>query len=121
MKRKYYLYVIALKETAFKDKKCIAQNPEFVKGPYSRCYYVGASSDTPEIRYEKHITDYKMENGIGISSRVVRKHGYKKNGLRPRQYKGLNPIYAKNFKEAEIYEITLAEELRKNGHFVYQN
>ena len=56
-KREYCVYVIGLKPSFAKTKSAKKQNPNFVPGPNKRCYYVGYSSDTPEIRYEKHIAD----------------------------------------------------------------
>ena len=81
---------------------------------------VGASSDEPEVRYEKHISGYTNKSGIRTGSAIVRKHGFKRNGLRPKQYKHLNPVYAPNFKEVVKKEVELAEKLRKRKHFVYQ-
>ena len=120
-KRPYYLYVIGLKKSALKDSKCIKQNPDYEEGPYSRCYYVGASSEKPEIRYEKHISGYKNKRGVRTGSQIVRKHGFKRNGLRPKQYEHLNPVYARDFKEVVKKEVELAEKLRKRKHFVHQN
>ena len=116
-KQKYYVYVIGLKPTALNNRKCIKQNPKFKPGPNKKCYYVGYTGETPEIRYNKHITGYRNKRGKTASS-IVEKHGYKKNGLRPSQYRSINPLATKE--EAEKMEIKLAERLRKNGHFVYQ-
>lgn len=120
-KSPYYLYVIGLKKSALKDPKCIKQNPDYEKSPYSRCYYVGASSDRPEVRYKKHISGYRNKDGYRTGSDIVRKHGFKRNGLRPKQYEHLNPVYAYNFKDVVKKEVELAEELRKRKHFVHQN
>ena len=120
-KRTYYLYVIALKRSALKDKRCIKQNPNYEEGPYSRCYYVGASIEKPEVRYEKHISQYRNKEGYRTGSSIVRKHGFKRNGLRPKQYEHLNPVYASSFEEVVQKEAELAEKLRKRKHFVYQN
>ena len=120
-KRAYYLYVIGLKKSALKDPRCIKQNPNYEEGPYSRCYYVGASGEKPEARYEKHISGYRNKKGIKTGSPIVRKHGFKRNGLRPKQYEHLNPVYASSFEEVVEKEVELAEELRKRKHFVHQN
>ena len=48
---------------------------------------MGYSSKTPEERYEQHITGYVNKKGHKLSSPVVEKFGYKKNGLRPKKYK----------------------------------
>ena len=120
-KRPYYLYVIGLKKSALKDPRCIKQNPNFKEGPYSRCYYVGASGEKPEVRYEKHISGYRNQKGIKTGSDIVKDHGFKRNGLRPKQYEHLNPVYASSFEEVVEKEVELAEELRKRKHFVHQN
>ena len=117
-KREYCVYVIGLKPSFANTKSAKKQNPNFVPGPNKRCYYVGYSSDTPEIRYKKHITGYVNKKGNRTSSPKVYNYGYKKNGLRPRQYKKYNPIATKD--EAKKIEIELAEKLRKKGHCVYQ-
>ena len=112
------MYVIGLKPAFAGTKAAKKQNPNFVPGLNKRCYYVGYSSDTPEIRYEKHITGYVNKKGHRTYSPKVYKHGYKKNGLRPKQYKKYNPIATKD--EAKKIEIELADRLRKKGHCVYQ-
>ena len=60
----------------------------------------------------------KTKKGIDTSSDVVKNHGYKKNGLRPKQYKKYNPFY--DIDEVKEFEKQLAVKLRKKGHFVYQ-
>ena len=117
-KKEFHVYVIGLKKSAMNDKKCIKQNPNYQIEPNKRCYYVGYTGETPEIRYQKHITGHKTKSGIDTSSPVVRKHGFKRNGLRPKQYKKYNPIYDEDV--AKNIEHELANKLRKKGHFVYQ-
>ena len=118
-KREYYVYVIGLKPSFVKTKAAKKQNPDFVSGPNKRCYYVGYSYLTPEERYKKHISEARSKKGDHkISSGKVYNHGYKRNGLRPRQYKKYNPIATVD--EAKKIEIELAEKLRKKGHCVYQ-
>ena len=118
-KKVFHVYVIGLKPEFAKTKAAKSQNPNFVAGPNKRYYYVGYTSDTPEIRYEKHITGYVNKKGHRISSPKVYNYGNKKNGLRPRQYKKYNPIATKN--KVEKIEIELAEKLRKKKHCVYQS
>ena len=117
-KKEYYVYVIGLKPEFAQSKKAKKHNPNFVIGPNKRCYYVGYTSKTPEKRYKQHITEYVNKKGHKISSSVVVKYGYKKNGLRPMQYEKYNPIDSKS--EAEKLEVYLAMRLRKMGHCVYQ-
>jgi len=117
-KKKYHVYVIGLKPTALKEKKCIAQNPDFIPGPYSKCYYVGYTGETPEIRYKKHITGYRNKKNIKTASTIVEKHAYKKKGLRPSKYKDIQPV--STAEEAKKIEKELANYLRNKKHFVYQ-
>ena len=119
MSEKFHVYVIGLKPEFAKTKAAKSQNTNFVAGPNKRYYYVGYTSDTHEIRYEKHITGYVNKKGHRISSPKVYNYGNKKNGLRPRQYKKYNPIATKN--KVEKIEIELAEKLRKKKHCVYQS
>ena len=117
-KKEYNVYVIGLKPEFATTKKAKQQNPEFKPGLYKKCYYVGYSSKTPEERYHQHITGYINKKGHNISSPVVFKYGYKKDGLRRRKYRNYNPISTQE--EAMKIEVELAEELRKNGHCIYQ-
>jgi hypothetical protein len=117
-KKEYHVYVVGLKPSVLQETKCKKQNPDFKPAPNKRCYYVGYTGETPEIRYNKHITGHKTKKGYDTSSDVVKNHGYKKNGLRPRQYKKYNPISKED--EAKKIEKELAEKLRKKEHFVYQ-
>ena len=117
-KDKYYVYVIGLKPSFSKTKAAKKQNPNFVPGPNKRCYYVGYSSKTPEERYEQHISGFINGKGYRLFSPKVYKYGFKKNGLRPRQYKKYNPIATK--REAQKIEVDLANKLRRKGHCVYQ-
>ena len=117
-KKEYYVYVIGLKPEFAQTKKAKKQNPNFLPGLNKRCYYVGYTSKTPEERYKQHITEYVNKKGHKISSSVVVKYGYTKNGLRPSQYDRYNPIDSKI--EAEKLEVYLAIRLRKKGHCVYQ-
>jgi len=118
MKKGYNVYVIGLKPAFAKTKAAKKQNPNYVPYKNSRCYYVGYTSKTPEERYEQHITGYINEKGHKVYSPKVFKYGYKRNGLRPRQYKKYNPI--KSLEEAKKVEFELAEKLRAKGHCAYQ-
>ena len=116
----FYVYVIGLKPEFAKTKAAKSQNPNFVPGPNKRCYYVGYSSNTPEVRYNQHITGYINKKGHKIFSKIVYKYGYKRNGLRPSRYEDINPL--PSLESAKKMEVELAEKLRKNGkgHCVYQ-
>ena len=117
-KKEYHVYVVGLKPSVLKEPKCQKENPHFKSAPNKKYYYVGYTGETPEIRYNKHITGHKTKKGIDTSSDVVKKYGYKKNGLRPKQYKKYNPFY--DLDEVKKFEKQLAVKLRKKGHFVYQ-
>ena len=111
IKSEYYVYVIGLKPSFAKTKSAKKQNPNFVSGPNKRCYYIGYSSLKPEERYKKHMTQARSKKGgHKISSGKVYNYGYKRNGLRPRRYKNINPLSSQ--KMAEKKEIELAEKLR---------
>ncbi len=118
VKMKYYVYVIGLKSSFAKTRAAKKQNPNFVPGPNKRCYYVGYSSNTPEVRYNQHITGYINKKGHKIFSKIVDKYGYKRNGLRPSRFKDINPLTSKV--AAMKKEVELAENLRKKGHCAYQ-
>ena len=117
-KKEYNVYVIGLKPEFAKTKAAKKQNPNYVHSKNKRCYYVGYTSKTPEERYHQHITGYINKKGHNISSPVVFKYGYKKNGLRDKKYRKYNPISTQE--EAMKIEVELAEKLRKNGHCIYQ-
>ena len=117
-KKEYHVYVVGLKPSVLKEPKCQKQNPNFKPALNKRYYYVGYTGETPETRYNKHITGHKTKKGYDTSSDVVKNHGYKKNGLRPKQYKKYNPFY--DIDEVMEFEKQLAVKLRKKGHFVYQ-
>ena len=96
MNEKFYVYVIGLKASFAKTKAAKSQNPEFTPKKNKRCYYVGYSSKTPEERYEQHISGFINKKGYKLFSPKVHKYGFKRNGLRPRQYKNRsspNPLY----------------------------
>ncbi len=114
--KQFYVYVIGLKIEFSKTKKAREANPNF--NPEKKCYYVGYTSKTPEQRYQQHITGFVNKKGHKLSSKVVEKFGYKRNGLRPRQYEKYNPIQTQE--EAMKMEEVLANKLRKRGHCVWQ-
>ena len=91
-KRAYCVYVIGLKPSFAKTKSAKKQNPNFVPGPNKRCYYVGYSSDTPEIRYKKHITGYVNKKGHRTSSPKVYNYGYKKMDFGLGNIKSIIPL-----------------------------
>ena len=117
-KKEFHVYVIGLKPEFAKTKAAKKQNPNYVHSKNKRCYYVGYTSKTPEERYHQHITGYINKKGHNISSPVVFKYGYKKDGLRRRKYRNYNPISTQE--EAMKIEVELAEKLRKKGHCIYQ-
>jgi len=115
-KNEYNVYVIGLYPSYAKTKKAKKQNPNYIEG--KPCVYVGYTSKTPEERYKQHITGYVNKKGHKISSSTVEKFGYRRNGLRPKKYKKINPIHSKEI--AMKKEVELAETLRKRGYCVCQ-
>ena len=102
------VYVIELNDAVRNDKKFVTKNPEMRSDKV--CVYVGSTGRDPDIRFVQHLEGYK-------SCRYVKKCGER---LRP----DLVPRYENGFKnsrEAEAAEATLAVQLRKRGHGVWQN
>lgn len=117
MKKEFYVYVIGLKPQVAKTKAAKKQNPNCIHSKNKKYYYVGYSSKTPEELYHQHIAGYINEKGHKIYSSKVYNYGYKKNGLRPRQYNGYKPTPTKD--EAMKIEVELAGKLRGKGHCAY--
>jgi hypothetical protein len=104
---KYFVYVIELDKEVINSKKFRSRNPNLNKR--KKCFYVGQSAHTPEIRFSQHKQGYK-------SNSFAKRFGKR---LMPRKYKKFNPI--KTRKEAEEIEMKLTYKLRKKGHGVWSN
>jgi predicted GIY-YIG superfamily endonuclease len=101
------LYVIQLdplvlnKSTTFREK-----NPNYKADKH--CLYVGSSAHTPKKRFAQH------KAGEG-ANRYAKKYGLR---LLPELYRDQPVLTANNYvKEEKAY----AEELRRQGHAVWQN
>lgn len=113
-KLNYSVYVIELnKQVWSKSKKFRSANTHY-KGVMN-CLYVGMTSQSPETRFQKHISGYRNKKGIKISSNIVEKYGMY---LRPSLYANFNPLT----KERAIQlEKDLANSLKKRGYAVWWN
>ena len=108
------VYVIELSEKVWKeDRKFREANPHY-KGKRG-CLYVGATSQSPNERFRKHITGYRTKKGIKISSKYVERYG---KLLRPSLYNHFNPLTKQ---EAYRLEKDLANSLKKRGYAVWWN
>ena len=101
------LYVIQLDPSVREISKAFREkNPDYQPG--KECLYVGTSVLTPGERYAQH------KAGKG-ANRYVKKYGLK---LLPKLYEGHPILTANNYVEEER---AYAEELRRQGHAVWQN
>ena len=99
----YYVYVIRLRsEVLTKKKKFAKANPGHIR--YKPCVYVGQSGNTPEVRYQKHLT---AKSG----SKLVKEfHVSLHKKLTEKQ-----PIFETR-EESIAHEFALTERLRKKGY-----
>jgi predicted GIY-YIG superfamily endonuclease len=100
------VYVIRLGVAVLKYRRFRAANPGYVKG--SPCVYVGATGLSPEERFANHKAGHK-------ANYYARAFG---EGLMPELFAHLNPM---TNQRALATEITLADELRRDGFAVWQN
>lgn len=113
-RRSYSVYVVELSRKVWSEsKKFRDANPTY-KG-IECCLYVGMTSHTPKVRFQKHISGYRTKKGIKISSYFVEKYGLY---LRPSLYAHHNPLTKG---DATHMEKDLAEDLRKRGFAVWWN
>jgi hypothetical protein len=100
------VYVVELDPAVRKDRRFAAAN----KGCSEElpCLYVGLTGLTPEERFSRH------KAGVQ-ASRIVKRYGAK---LRPDLYEHLNPM---PYEAAVEMESDLAEDLRAEGHGVWQH
>jgi len=101
------LYVIQLDPLVRKDSRAFREkNPNYKADKY--CLYVGTTVLTPKERFKQHKTGFR-------SNRYAKKYGLK---LLPEFYRDQPVLTANNYvKEEKAY----AEELRREGHAVWQN
>lgn len=100
------VYVIRLDEAVLKNRGFRAANPGYVKG--SPCVYVGATGLSPEERFANHKSGHK-------ANWYAQTYG---EGLMSDLFAHLNPM---TYQRAVATEMSLAEELRREGYGVWQN
>jgi hypothetical protein len=100
------VYVVELDPSVLEDRRFAAAN----RGCSAElpCFYVGLTGLAPEERFARH------KSGIQ-HSRIVKRYGLR---LRPDLYEHLNPM---PYKAAVEMESDLAEDLRAEGHGVWQH
>ena len=99
------VYVIELNPAVLKDKRFAEANPSYKPG--KKCLYVGMTGRDPETGFQQHKNNYKANRYV---------HDYGKR-LVSEFSKDLNPMA---YDEALAKERSLAEELRNEGHAVWQ-
>jgi hypothetical protein len=52
---RYRVYVVRLKKKVLRSRKFLRENPNYRKG--KPCVYVGQTSQTPEARFNQHLSD----------------------------------------------------------------
>ncbi len=101
------VYVVELDPKVFEKEKRFAEaNPHWIPGKL--CVYVGMTGLTPEERFRKHM---RGEH----AARLVRRYGRR---LLPEYYQHFNPL---PYELAKEMEGELAQQLRDDGHAVWQN
>ena len=101
------IYVIRLREEIFSDKRRFRRaNPNYKVG--KACYYVGMTSKTPEERFEVHMSGHQH------ASRYACEYGVE---LARDKFSHL-PLMS--HADAEEMEVRHAEDLRGQGHGVWQ-
>lgn len=110
----HHVYVIELSKRVWTDNwKFRKANPHYMGG--TSCLYVGMTSLSPKMRFEKHKSKATSKKGFKISSSIVERYGLY---LRPSMYHHLNPLTSH---QAKYVEEQLAISLRKNGYAVWWN
>ncbi len=100
------VYVVRLDDAVLKHRGFRAANPDYVKG--SPCVYVGATGLSPAERFANHKSGHK-------ANWYARTYG---DALLPEFFDHLNPM---TYQQALATEITVADELRREGFAVWQN
>ncbi len=101
------LYVIELDPKVFEKEERFAEaNPHWIPGKL--CVYVGMTGITPEERFQQHKNRYK-------AAWFVKRYGRR---LIPELYEDFNPL---PYELAKEMEGELAQQLRADGHAVWQN
>ncbi|MBT8404390.1 MAG: hypothetical protein KJP18_11060 [Gemmatimonadetes bacterium] len=103
---RHNVYVVLLDEAVWHDRRFRDANPQ--RRPGAPCVYVGMSGLTPDQRFQNHKAGVR-------SNRYVRRFG---RHLVRDLYRHLNPM---TYRQAEEWEVKLAESLRRRGYAVWQN
>lgn len=110
----YSVYVVELSKKVWTDsKKFRDSNPQY--NGVLECLYVGMTSQSPKVRFEKHLKGHRTKKGIKISAYFVEKYGMY---LRPSLYQDLNPM---SKAEAVAMEKELANKLKAQRYAVWWN
>jgi len=113
-KASHNIYVVELDKKVWTDSwRFRAANPQY-RGVLE-CLYVGITSHSPRVRYQKHKTGARSKKGYKISSWYVEKYG---KYLRPSLYSQHNPM---TITKAKRFEKELSERLRRKGYAVWWN
>ncbi len=113
-KKSYNIYVVELSKKIWTDSaKFRNANPQY--NPVLECLYVGMTSQTPKLRFQKHKTGHRTKKGVKISSYFVEKYGLY---LRPSLYDKYNPMTKS---EAMKMEKELATQLKSQRYAVWWN
>lgn len=103
---RHNVYVVLLDPEVLNDRRFAEANPHHVRG--RPCVYVGMTGLTPDQRFKNHKEGVK-------ANRYVKRYGLR---LERRLYRHLNPM---PYRQAEEWEVKLAESLRRRGYAVWQN
>ena len=103
----YNVYVIELSSEVLNNKKFKNKNPGYLPG--NKCYYIGQSYRSPELRFVQHKEGYK-------SNRFAKEFGLR---LRHDIFKRYNPIPTRS--DALEIENYLTNKLRLEGNAVWSN
>lgn len=99
------VYVIELDPAVINEKRFADENPDH--DPARLCLYVGMSGRTPDERFRQHREGIK-------SSKYPHRYG---RCLLPELFERHNPM---TFAAACAMEVELAQELKNQGHAVWQ-
>ena len=104
------VYVVELDPCVWDEKADLrSENPQYTPGSGAKCLYVGMTGLDPTQRFAKH------KEGVRSGKGYVRDYGLT---LLPDLFEHENPL---TYEAACQREVSLAEELRAQGHAVRQN
>ena len=115
-KKRYYIYVIRLKDEVLKHKKFRDANPEYING--KPCAYVGETELMPEERFKEHRSGY-IKPGIGKWHNTFAKNYGRWLCRKQFEKENKRGIWSKT--KAKAMEAKKAEQLRAKGWAVWYN